>query len=296
MQPAPASPAVVTEVPHLAPRPADANKGTFGRVLVVAGSRGMSGAAVLCASAALRGGAGLVQLAVPEGILPVVAAVNPCYLTAPLPQDGQGRLAAAALGALTALVRASTAAVVGPGLGQSAEVRSLVLALVEQTTTPLVLDADSLNVLVGHLDRLRGRKAPFVLTPHPGEFARLLGSDVPSVQARREDLAAQFAASHGGIVVLKGQRTVVTDGRRLYLNTTGNPGLATGGTGDVLGGLVAAFLAQGLEPFAAAQLGVYLHGLAGDLGRDEVGEVSLIASDLLTYLPRAFLAHASTRP
>src|SRR5438105_5532498 len=142
MQPPSPVPELVTQLPRLAPRPADANKGTFGRVLVVAGSRGMSGAAVLCGGAALRGGAGLVQLAVPEDILPVVAVANPCYLTAPLPQDGQGRLAAAALGALTALLRASTAGVVGPGLGQSAEIRSLVLALVEQTTPPLVLDAD----------------------------------------------------------------------------------------------------------------------------------------------------------
>src|SRR6266545_2099671 len=205
---------VITELPSLPPRPADSNKGTFGRVLVVAGSRGMSGAAVLCGSAALRGGAGLVSVAAPEEVLPVVAAGNSCYLTAPL--------------------------------------------------------------------------APVVLTPHPGEFARLVGLEVPAVQARRRELAVRFAAEHGVVLVLKGHGTVVSDGRRVFVNATGNAGMATGGTGDVLTGLVAALLAQGLEPFAAAQLGVYLHGLAGDLARDAVGEVALIATDLVTYLPQAF--------
>jgi NAD(P)H-hydrate epimerase len=135
-----------------------------------------------------------------------------------------------------------------------------------------------------------------VLTPHPGEFGRLAGLDIPTVQADRRGHAARFAAAHGVVLVLKGHGTVVTDGRRLYVNTTGNPGMATGGTGDVLAGLTAALLAQGLETFAAAQLAVYLHGLAGDLARDDLGESSLIASDLLEYLPRAFVAHARRRP
>jgi NAD(P)H-hydrate epimerase len=287
---------VVTQVPRLPPRPADANKGTFGRVLVVAGSRGMSGAGVLCASAALRGGAGLVYLAVPEGILPLVAPANPCYLTVPLPQDGAGRLSAAAQAEVVDRVRSSTVAVLGPGLGRSDDLTGLLLAVLGETATPLVLDADALNALAPHGDRLRAHAGPLVLTPHPGEFARLLGSDIPTVQARRRDLAAQFAADHGVVMVLKGQGTVVTDGRCLYVNTTGNPGMATGGTGDVLAGLIGALLAQGLEPFAAAQLGVYLHGLAGDLARDEMGEVSLIASDLLDTLPPAFQAHARDRP
>ncbi len=134
-----------------------------------------------------------------------------------------------------------------------------------------------------------------VLTPHPGEFARLLGCDIPAVQARREELAAHFAATHGVVLVLKGSRTVVTDGQRLYVNTTGNPGMATGGSGDVLGGLIAALVGQKLETFAAAQLGVYLHGLAGDLARQQVGEPSLLASDLLHFLPQAFVAHARKR-
>jgi ADP-dependent NAD(P)H-hydrate dehydratase len=283
---------VVSDVPRLPPRPLDSNKGTFGRVLIVAGSRGMSGAAVLSAGAALRGGAGLVRLAVPEGILPIVASANPCYTTAPLAQDAHGRLSAAALPEMLELVRGNSTAGLGPGLGHSAEVGALVAAALEQTTTPLVLDADALNVLPGRLDALGKHRGPVLLTPHPGEFARLLGCDIATVQARREELAARFAATHGVILILKGHRTIVTDGRRVYLNTTGNPGMATGGSGDVLTGLLAALVGQKLETFAAAQLSVYLHGLAGDLARVRVGEPSLIATDLLDFLPRAFAAHA----
>jgi ADP-dependent NAD(P)H-hydrate dehydratase len=286
---------VVTDVPRLPPRPLDANKGMFGRVLIVAGSRGMSGAAVLCAGAALRGGAGLVRLAVPEGILSLVAPANPCYMTVPLPQDDRGRLCAAALPELLELMRGNSVAVLGPGLGQNADLGSMLVAILEQTTTPLVLDADALNMLVGRLGALGKHQGPMVLTPHPGEFARLLGCDIPKVQTRREESAAQFAAKHGVVLVLKGSRTVVTDGRRMYVNTTGNPGMATGGSGDVLGGLIAALIGQHPETFAAAQLGVYLHGLAGDLAREQVGEPSLIASDLLHFLPQAFTAHARNR-
>ena len=292
--PLPAS-EVVTQLPTLPPRHPDSNKGTFGRVLVVAGSRGMSGAAVLAAGAALRGGAGLVYLAVPQELQPVVASVNPCYLTAGLPQDDDGRLAAAAEDHLLVLARDKDVIAVGPGLGHGPAVTALVSALLARAAAPLVIDADGLNALAGHTDRLRGRTAPTILTPHPGEFARLLGTDIQTVQAQRRDLAVRFAAGHGVVLVLKGHGTVVTDGRRVFLNHTGNPGMASGGTGDVLTGLISALVGQRLEPFAAAQLGVYLHGLAGDLARDDLGEVSLIASDLLDYLPRAFGAHESTR-
>jgi NAD(P)H-hydrate epimerase len=277
----------VVEVPRLPPRPADAHKGSFGRVLIVAGSRGMSGAAVLCASATLRGGAGLVRLAVAEEIGPIVAAAQPCYTTSWLPQDGDGRIAAAAEGPLLALIAANDVVAFGPGLGQSADIRQLTAAVLARSDRPLVLDADGINAVVGATDLLRHRAAPLVLTPHPGEFARLLGVDVATVQAQREEHALAFAAEHGLVLLLKGRHTLVTDGRRLYGNTTGNPGMATGGTGDVLTGLIAALMGQGLEAFAAAQLGAWWHGHAGDLARDALGEVSLIASDLLDWLPRA---------
>jgi NAD(P)H-hydrate epimerase len=247
----------------------------------------MTGAAILCGSAALRGGAGLVRLAVPAEALPIVANGNPCYMTAALPCDEQGRLDARAAKELPALLHANDVAAVGPGLGQSEGTAACVLAALASSTA-LVLDADGLNVLKGDTAGLCGRSAPLVLTPHPGEFARLIRVEIATVQTRREELAVTFAATHGLVLLLKGHVTLVTDGKRLYRNTTGNPGMATGGSGDVLTGLIAALLGQGLDAFAATQLGVYLHGLAGDLARESLGEVSLIATDLIEYLPRAF--------
>jgi NAD(P)H-hydrate epimerase len=171
----------------------------------------------------------------------------------------------------------------------------VLVEVLRSDTTPIVIDADGLNALSHRLDVLKANKRPVVLTPHPGEFARLLGCSIPEIQARRQECAVRFAEEHKVVVVLKGHGTVVTDGDRVYVNATGNAGMATGGTGDVLGGLIAALIGQGLEAFAAAQLGVYLHGLAGDKARDELGEASLIASDLIDYLPRAFEAHALAR-
>src|SRR5438105_968335 len=219
------APEMITQLPVLPPRPADSNKSNFGRVLVVAGSRGMSGAAVLCASAALRGGAGLVKLAVPEGILPIVAAANPCYLTAPLAQDEGGQLADRAGGEVLSLAEANDVLAIGPGLGRSPSISALIFSLLAQVQKPIVLDADGLNALEHHTEHLKGRTAPIILTPHPGEFARLLDTDVATVQGQRQDLAARFAADHGAIVVLKGYGTIVTDGRRVYRNATGNPGM-----------------------------------------------------------------------
>lgn len=283
----------VDSVPELAPRPRESHKGTFGKVLLVAGSQGMSGAAVLSGSAALRGGAGLVQVAVPDAIGPLVAMGHPCYMTVWLPSDGQGRLARPALPLLLNLAEAATVVVAGPGLGASAETRDLVHGLVEQVSRPLVLDADALNVLGAEPEILTRRSAPTILTPHPGEFARLIGSDTRGVQANRESLAIAFARQHRVVLVLKGAGTIVTDGARVYVNSTGNPGMATGGSGDVLSGLLGALVGQGLSAFEAAVLGVYLHGLAGDLAREGVGEVSLLASDVLEHLSAAFRRHGS---
>lgn len=287
MQPSAPKIELITQLPRLGPRSADSNKGDFGRVLVVAGSRGMSGAAVLCGSAALRGGAGLVRVAVPAEILPIVASANPCYLSAGLLQDDQGQLNKSAAAALLDIAHANDVIAAGPGLGQSAAITQLIDALLTQSTKPLVLDADGLNAVQQNPGKLRRPAGALIITPHPGEFARLGKKTVPEVQAQRQELAVRFAADHNLVLVLKGHSTIVTDGRRVYVNHTGNPGMATGGTGDVLTGLIAALVGQGLEPFAAAQLGVHWHGLAGDLARDELGEVSLVASDLLDYLPAA---------
>lgn len=278
---------IVTDLPRLAPRRADSNKGTYGRVLVVASSRGMAGAGVLCASAALRAGAGLVRLAVPQELLPLVAVADPCVMTAGLPQDDGGRLGAEAATELLTLASASDVIAIGPGLGRSAALAHLVLQLLTKIVKPIVLDADGLNNVADAPDALQRHTGPVVVTPHPGEFARLVHGDTATVQANRRELAVKFAQEHRLIVVLKGHGTLVTDGQQLYANATGNPGMATAGSGDVLTGVIAALIGHGLDPFAAARLGVYLHGLAGDLARDVVGEVSLVAADLIDYLPRA---------
>ena len=258
---------VVTQLPRLKPRPADSNKGNFGRVLIVAGSRGMSGAAVLCGSAALRGGAGLVYVAVPESIQPVVASGNPCYLTEPLAEDQQGRVAATSEPTVTDLAKKMNAVAFGPGLGQHRGTVEVALSLTSHCAVPLVIDADGLNALAEHTDRLHRDRmaAPRILTPHPGEFARLLGCDIPHVQANRRELAVKFAAEHGVVLVLKGSGTLVTDGKRVYVNSTGNPGMATGGTGDVLTGLIAALLGQGLPAFEGAA-GCVLARFGGGFG------------------------------
>ncbi len=284
---------LISSVPRLPPRQADAHKGTFGKVLVIAGSLGLSGAAVLSGSGALRGGAGLVQVATPEPVALVVAAGNPCFMTTPLPADAQGRLTRLALPLLLEQAAAASAVVVGPGLGQSDDVAAVVRALVAEVAVPLLIDADALNVLGPQPEVLRQRQRPTVLTPHPGEFGRLLGSDTRGVQANRQALAVEFARSFGVVLVLKGAGTIVSDGRQVFVNSTGNPGMATGGAGDVLSGVVGALLAQGLEAFPAAVLGVHIHGLAGDIARDERGETGLIATDLIDHLGAAFRRHAS---
>lgn len=281
----------ITDLPVLPQRARDSHKGTFGHVLVVAGSRGMSGAAVLCGSAALRGGAGTVQIAAPEEIQPIVAAGQPCCTTAGLPATEEGHFAAHALPQLMQLVERADALAIGPGLGASVAAAWLVRELLAQTILPVVVDADGLGGLLPLPENQSIRKAPTILTPHPGEFGRLVGKTAAEVQANRESLAAEFARKFTVVLVLKGAGTVVTDGTRMYVNRTGNPGMATGGSGDVLTGLIAALLGQRLEALAAAQLGVYLHGLAGDLARDALGEESLIAVDLLHYLPAAFKAY-----
>jgi NAD(P)H-hydrate epimerase len=248
----------------------------------------MSGAIALAGRAALRGGAGLVQLAVGAECQAVVAAAEPSYLTTALPEDQQGRISIRALPAIFDLAENATAVACGPGLARSRGLDHLVAAVYEQVSKPLVLDADALNALADQLDRVGPAPAPRVLTPHPGEFSRLIQTPIAQVQSNREQLAQQFAARHGVILLLKGHRTVISDGRRTAINTTGNPGMATGGTGDVLTGLITALLCQGLDAFDAARLGCHLHGLAGDLAAAKLGQVSLIASDLVDYLPAAF--------
>jgi NAD(P)H-hydrate epimerase len=279
-----------TTLPALPPRPEEGHKGTFGRVLIVAGSRGMSGAAALAGMGALRGGAGLVTVAVPAGVQLSVAGIEPSYLTAALPEDGDGQLSRDAAKPVLLLSETSTAVAIGPGWGHSPDLHELAHFCWATISRPLVVDADAINALARSSAPMPAAPegAPRVMTPHPGEFARLLRLDAPTVERDREALATAFAGRHGIILVLKGHRTLITDGKRVAVNTTGNSGLATGGTGDVLTGLIAALLAQGMPPFDAAHLAAHLHGLAADIGAAEISQPGLIASDLPRYLARAW--------
>lgn len=273
---------------ELPARPVEGNKGTFGRALILAGSVGMSGAAALAGMAALRGGAGLVTVAVPAPIQPIVAGFEPSYMTLALPATAAGQFSRLAVSSLEHLVPHASAVACGPGWGQSAELAEILGWLIQNARGPLVIDADGLNLLSKSPDMLERSAGPRILTPHPGEFARLIDSDVSTVQLQRVDLAVEFAAQHRVVVLLKGAGTVITDGRRVAVNTTGNSGMGTGGTGDVLTGLITALLGQGLEPFAAARLGAHLHGLAGDLAAAELSQPALIASDLPRYFGPAW--------
>lgn len=269
-------------------RPVTAHKGNFGRVLVVGGSRGMLGAACLAASAALRSGAGLVTLAVPGSLQDTAAAKLTEAMTCGLPETAEGSLSRGAGPVVMDYLTRSTVLALGPGLSQHPETVSLVRELVQASGRPLVLDADGLNAFAGEAELLAGRQEPLVVTPHPGEMARLLNVEVGAVEANRVKIAEQAARRWGCVAVLKGARTVVAgpDGYT-GVNSTGNPGMATGGTGDVLTGVIAALLAQGLDPFRAAAAGVYLHGRAGDIAAREKGEMGLVAGDLLSFLPLA---------
>jgi NAD(P)H-hydrate epimerase len=274
------------ELPRLKQRSPDSHKGDFGRVLLIGGSRGMPGSISLSGMAALRSGAGLVTLAVPEACQAIVAGFEPSYMTAPLPSDAAGLFDKSALPQLRELISRATVVAMGPGTGRSDAVINMVTTLYRETTAPMVVDADGLNALASDRQALPQHAGPRVLTPHPGEFARLVGQREPPTD--RVGDASRLAASASIVVVLKGHGTVIADDTRHAINPTGNPGMATGGTGDVLTGVVAAMLAQGLPPFDAAQLGVYVHGLAGDLAAESLGQSSLIASDLIRFLPEAF--------
>jgi NAD(P)H-hydrate epimerase len=273
-------------LPRLPKRDRAGHKGVYGRALLVGGSRGMTGAIALAGMAALRGGAGLVTLAVPHSCLEVVASIEPSYMTLPLACDEHGRIVDSAREAICRAAENTTCVAFGPGIGRSESLLALAAWAYESLPQPMVIDADGLNALAQRPTGLAGPGGPRVLTPHLGEYRRLVRRAAWSMAEAAEN-ARELAAACNLIIVLKGHQTLVTDGRQEARNATGNPGMATGGSGDVLTGVITALVCQGLEPFAAAQLGVYVHGLAGDLAARELSEVSLIASDLVRFLPAA---------
>ena len=282
--------------PLIGPRPAESNKGNYGHVLVVGGSVGKAGSVAMAGMSALRAGAGLATVATAKSVLPTVAGFHPELMTEPLPETRAGTISAGAKGRLDALIEGKTVLAIGPGISRNAETAEFVRTLLAGAEIPVVLDADGLNTFEGQTNELNGKGRVLVITPHPGEMARLAGCSTADVQKDRLGVARQFAREHELIVVLKGNRTLVVqpDGEA-WVNTTGNPGMSTGGTGDILTGMVAAMIAQHPKTvLMAVCAAVHLHGLAGDVMRESVGEHSMVATDLLRGLPKAFLRAQKT--
>ena len=257
-----------------------AHKGNFGKILLLCGSRGYTGAAYLAAMGALRSGAGLVFLGVPESIYQIEAVKLNEAIVFPLP-DEDGKLSADAIPEILERLPKMDAVLMGPGLGQGAGVFEVVKTVLECAECPVVLDADGINVIAAHRDILRGRTNPTILTPHAGEFARLGGQT-----GDRQTAAEEMARELGCTVLLKGHNTVITDGVTTYINPTGNPGMAVGGSGDVLSGIIVSLLGQGIGPLEAAASGAWLHGAAGDLCAVEIGQYGMLPTDMVNVLPR----------
>jgi hydroxyethylthiazole kinase-like uncharacterized protein yjeF len=274
----------------IGPRPAESNKGNYGHVLVVGGSLGKAGAAAMAGMAVLRAGAGLSTVATPKSVLGTVGGFHPELMTEPLPETDAGTISIGALDRIGELAKGKSVIAIGPGISRDPQTAELVRNLVGRVELPIVLDADGLNAFEGRVDELNGKGRTLVITPHPGEMARLAGCTIADVQKDRLGTARKFAREHEVIVVLKGHRTLVVqpDGEA-WVNMTGNPGMATGGTGDILTGMTAGMMAQhSKNAFTAVLAAVHLHGLAGDVMRENVGEHSLVATDLLQGLPEAF--------
>ena len=262
-------------------RSVDAHKGSFGKILLLCGSRGYTGAAALAVMGALRSGAGLVYLAVPESIY----AIEAVKLTEPVIYpvfDENGMYAPSSVEKILSIAQGKNAILIGSGMGQSEGTLAATKAVLENYPGPVVLDADGINVMKAHKDVLRGRPYPTILTPHPGEFQRFTGN----YSDDRIAIASELAMELGVIVLLKGHKTVITDGVSCYINPTGNPGMATGGSGDVLSGIIVSLLGQGLKPLEAAACGAWLHGAAGDICASEIGQYGMIPSDMIQVLPR----------
>jgi NAD(P)H-hydrate epimerase len=257
------------------------HKGDFGKILLLCGSRGFTGAAYLAAMGALRSGAGLTFLGVPESIYEIEAVKLNEPVVFPLPDEG-GKLSEAAIPEILERLPKMDAVLIGPGLGQSEGTFAVVKTVLENAQCPVVLDADGINVMRDHIDVLRKRTYPTIITPHDGEFARIGGK----VSDNRLESTTMLAKELGVIVLLKGHRTCITDGTVGYRNETGNPGMAVGGSGDVLAGVIVSLLGQGLQPLEAAACGAWLHGAAGDLCAEEIGQYGMLPTDMLTRIPR----------
>lgn len=267
-------------------RKVNSDKGDYGHILVLAGSPGLTGAAYLCSEAALLCGSGLVTLGIPKSLNIIMEAKLTEVMTKPLAETKRFTLSEDSYGEISSLTKKVDALAIGPGLSMDPGVQKLIIKLIPSIRKPFVLDADGINAAAKNIAVLRKVNTDMVITPHPGEMSRLSGLKIRYIQNNRKKIAQDFASKYGITVVLKGYRTVVANPRRgIYINDTGNPGMASGGCGDILTGMIAAFLGQRMEQFKACKLAVYLHGLAGDLAAQEKGETSLRAMDILNKLP-----------
>jgi len=274
---------------HFPPRDLSSHKGDFGKIFIIAGSKGFSGAPYLVSLGALRAGAGLITLAVPQSLYPIVARKSIEVMVRPLPETKQGSISLKAEKEIRAFLETQDVLAIGPGLGQQPETQKLIRDVALSCRKALVMDADAINAFQGKASLLKKLKGQAILTPHPGEAFRLFGARVPKDDEGRKKYAQQMARRYRMVLVLKGHHTVVAaSSGRADVNLTGNPGLATGGSGDILTGIIAAFLGAGRDPFSAAKCAVFIHGSAADLAAKEFGEISLTPMDVLKYLPRAF--------
>jgi NAD(P)H-hydrate epimerase len=294
----------VKSLPKLIPRKKNTHKGNYGRVLVLAGSPGMTGAAYLCCKAALKSGSGLVTLGIPKSLNFIMETKLTCVMTHPLPETKALTLSNRGREEILKLCERHDVVALGPGLSQQPETKNLILWLIKTIGRSIVIDADGINALTGKLHILYNIKKNVVLTPHPGEMSRLINLDsAKDVQKKRLNIATQFVKSiheqlgkgKDFILVLKGDKTIVADYNKVYINRTGNSGMATAGAGDVLTGIIVSLIGQGFNVFDASQLGVHIHGLAGDMASKKKGEVSMIASDILDCLPDAFIRYGKER-
>jgi len=270
-------------------RKSDSHKGDYGSVLILAGSARFSGAALLCSESTLRAGAGAVTVGIPASINPaLIENKTKEVMTLPLPQTNSGSLSLAAFPKIKLFIKKADVLIIGPGLGNDKSTFSLARKVVKESSLPMVIDADGLNAFKLHLRILKQHKGKVILTPHEKEMANLFGLSIDFVKKNRKLVAKKYAKYYNSIIVLKGHHSIVTDGNiKFYINKTGNPGMATAGSGDVLSGIAGAFLAQGLDAFKAAKYAVYIHGLAGDIAAQDKTQMGLIASDIISRIPDA---------
>jgi len=270
-------------------RKLNSHKGDYGHLFIIGGSPGLTGAVCLSGISALRSGCGLVTIGIPESLNNIIETKLTEVMSKPFPETNQHTFSLKSVSPVLEFIEEKAdGVVIGPGISLNTETGKFVKEIIKRITKPLVIDADAIKLISLEIEILKNLKTKAILTPHPGEMSFLIKKDVHQIQKQRVFFAKNFAKEYGLILVLKGYKTIVTDGKNVYINKTGNPGMATAGTGDVLSGIIGSFLVQGIEPFISAKMAVYIHGLAGDFAKKIKGEISLIASDIIDFLPEVF--------